>query len=116
MNYYDRFGNPVIHIDNGDIYSFKGVPLAYVYLDTVYSFSGKQLGWFVNGWIYDMSGCPLLFSEASTGGPVKPVRRVAPVALVNHVSRVKAARKNKTVRPVLKMNWSNESIDSFFRD
>lgn len=115
MIFYDRYGNAISYTDdNKNIFSFKGKALAYIFNDVVYSFSGDPIGWFSRGWVYDISGYPLLYSDEASGGPVTPIKKVAPLKNARSIVPVKVTRKVTKIKPVFKIAWSSESVDNFF--
>ena len=119
MNFYDRYGNPVVYND-ADMHLFlysSSNSIAYIYEDAIYNNSGNQIGWFVNNWMYDLNGLVVFFTETSFGfGPIKPFCK--PVPFVNHlnVNYVPSHffQKIKRFRPLFQMQWSPLSGIHFF--
>ena len=115
MEFYDRTGTPTCYLDDDEhIYLWNGIPVGYLYEAKVYSFAGRQLGWFSDGWLYDRSNHPALFSEAATGGPIKPIRKIKPVKGIKKVRPIKSVRAVAIVRSVRSINWSDVSDFSYF--
>lgn len=80
ITFYDKNGDPFCYTeDDCHIYDFDGNPIAYIENDCVWNYDGKHLGFMHNGWIIDHSGDYLLFTEQSTGGPLKPLRSLSPL-------------------------------------
>lgn len=113
---YNKTGKPIAYIydDKEHIYLYNGKAVGYLKNDSVYSFSGRYLGWIYNSWFYDRKGKPTFFTENSSGGPVKPVRKVKPVKGVRKVKPVKSVREIKPVKPVRSLNWSELSNENYF--
>lgn len=78
MDLFEMSGAAVAYVagDGESIYLWSGEAAAYLKEDSVYSYSGKHLGYFNDGWIRDDRGEAVVFTDASTGGPVRPVRQV----------------------------------------
>ena len=115
MEFFDRNGAAAVYAPDGEhLYAWDGRPVGYISDGRVYSYRGKLLGWMDNGWLYDRNNQPALFSAESTGGPVRPVRRVKPVKGVRGVRPVKSVREVAPVRNVRSLNWSGRADLSFF--
>ena len=115
LTFYDINGNPIAYTtDEGDVFSFSGIPLAYIDNDSVYSYNGNHLGWFINNWIIDHDGYYLFFSEYSIGGPFKPFRRFKPFKSLRQLKPLKYYKKLKPYKKYLKLSWSNLSAEEFF--
>lgn len=115
IDFYDKSGKPIAYTEDGEhIYTFSGRPVAYFDAEAVYSFSGKHIGWFENGWIRDTKGGCVFFTDAASGGPVKPVKKVKPVKGVKYVKPVKGVKHVKSVKAVKSLSWSPLSGEHFF--
>ena len=115
MEFFDRSGRAICYSPDGEhLYLWNGRPVGYMNDGRVYSFDGHILGWVENGWLYDRQNRHALFSGDAQGGPLRPLRNVAPVKSVRHVRPVKGVRHVAPVRPIKGMNWSGFSDVSFF--
>lgn len=105
--FYDESGRAVAYTEDGEhIFGYSGVPLAYVEGDSVYSYSGAHLGWYLDGWIRDHAGACVYFTEAATGGPIKPMRAVKPVKGVKSILPIRGIKAIKPLRPLNQFDWS----------
>ncbi len=113
--FYDRNGTPIAYTTDGEhIYLFKGKPVAYISGDSIYSYSGSHLGRFKNGWVRDNDGYCVFYTQNSTGGPIKPIKKIKPVKGVKSIRPVKSVKNVRPVKSVSKSTWSKISRESFF--
>lgn len=116
MDFFDRNGAATCYCPDGEhLYLWNGKPVGYITDDKVYSFKGRLLGWFSNGWLMDRKNKPALFSPDASGGPTRPVRKVAPVKSVRSVRPIKSVRQLPHVRPVKSVSWSDYSSALYFQ-
>ncbi len=110
MELYDRHGAAIAYCDDGEhIFDWGGRPSAFFSDDRIYLYSGKIIGWIRNGWIYDLRGNALLFSENSSGGPVRPARRARPAKGARSARPAKGAKQAASARPAFQSRWSDAS-------
>lgn len=115
IDFYSKSGKPIAYTDDGEhIYTFSGKPVAYLDGHAVHSFSGQHIGWFEDGWIRDKTGKCVLFTDAASGGPLKPVKNVKPVKGVKHVKPIKGVKHVRSVKAVKSLSWSPLSGEQFF--
>lgn len=115
MVFYDKNGTPCCYADDFvHIYSYDGKPLGYIQNDKVWNYDGRYLGLFRNNWIIDREGYYLLFTENSSGGPLKPLRKLAPLKSLKQLRPLKAIRDIPSLPPLVSMNWSDMDVESFF--
>ncbi len=116
MEFYDRNGRATCYSPDGEnLYLWSGEPVGYFSDDKVYSFTGRLLGWIANGWLYDRSNRPALFSTEAAGGPLHPMRQIAPVKSVRKVRPVKSVQQVPHVMPLRSMGWSACANALYFR-
>lgn len=113
---YNYEGRAVAYIDDEgkSIYLYSGTPVGWISGDAIYSYSGTYLGWLQNGWVWDCYGRPAFFTDESTGGPRRPVRRVRPTRGTRKVRPVRGVHEVRPVRPIRSMQWSSRSNESYF--
>ena len=115
ITFYDKNGDPFCYTeDDCHIYDFDGNPIAYIENDCVWNYDGKHLGFMHNGWIIDHSGDYLLFTEQSTGGPLKPLRSLSPLKGLKSLKPLKGLKELTPLRPLTSLSWSDLSADEFF--
>lgn len=115
LDFYDSDGNAIAYSDDGEhIYTFSGRPVAYLHSGSIYSFSGDHLGRFENGLIRDNDGHVAFFSQGSTGGPLKPVRKLKPLKGLKQLKPLKGLRQLRPLKPLNSLSWSRLSGDQFF--
>lgn len=115
LDFYDLNGNPIAYTDDGEhVFTFSGHPVAYFHDGSVYSFNGRHLGRFNNGLIRDNDGQVVFFSEAATGGPIKPLRKLKPLKGQKQLKPLKGLRSLRPLKPLDSMSWSALSGDQFF--
>lgn len=115
ITYYDKNGNPFCYTeDDCHIYDFDGNPIAYIDHENVWNYDGKHLGFIYKGWIIDHSGKYLLFSEQSTGGPLKPLKGLSPLKGLKALKPLKGLKELTPLRPLTSLSWSELSMDEFF--
>lgn len=115
MTFYDNHGNPIAYLDDEiHFFLYTGEPVAYIVGDAVYSFSGKQLGWFEEGWIIDLQGLRVFFSDASHGGPMRPLRKIKPLRALKQLKPLKSLRELRKSKKIKSLLWSTLSSKSFF--
>lgn len=69
----------------------------------------------MNGWIRDHSGNCVMFSEESSGGPIKPLKQIKPIKGIKQILPIKGIKQIKPLRPIKSLSWSNTSGATFFR-
>ena len=80
MTFYDKSGTPRCYSEDfTHLYDYEGNPLAYINNGWIWSYRGRCLGTLHNNWIVDKTGAYIFFSENSTGGPLKPLRKLPPL-------------------------------------
>jgi len=115
FTFYDETGAPVAYTEDDEhLYDFNGSPIAYFSGNSVYNYPGKHLGWFENGWIKDSEGNCFLFSESATGGPLKPLKKLKPLKGLKKLKPLKGLRQLKPLKPLSSLNWSSNTVQSFF--
>ncbi len=115
LDFYDKSGTPIAYTEDGEhIYTFDGRPVGYLSDGSVYAYTGVHLGWFENGLIRDNSGNAALFSEGSSGGPIKPIRQVKPIRGIRQIRPIKGIRQIKPIKPIPTLAWSSLSGAQFF--
>lgn len=82
--------------------------------ESVWNYDGKHLGFMHKGWIIDHSGDYLLFTEKSTGGPLKPFRSLSPLKGLKSLKPLKGLKEFAPMRPLTSLSWSDLSVDEFF--
>lgn len=111
MNYnwlYDRQGIPIAYILlSGEIFAVDGRPLAYLVGMHIYSYSGRCIGFFFNGWLLDRVGAYVLYTAGAIGGPLRPVRRIAPIPCIRHIAPIKSFRQWPPQMPRPILAWSS---------
>ena len=115
ITFYDKNGDPFCYTeDDCHIYDFDGNPIAYIESESVWNYDGKHLGFMHNGWIIDHSGDYLLFTEQSTGGPLKPFRSLSPLKGLKSLKPLKGLKEFAPMRPLTSLSWSDLTADEFF--
>jgi len=115
LDFYNQNGQAYAYSDDGEyIYAFNGRPIAFFDGDSIYSFSGKHLGFFENGQIWDHSGNVVLFTDSSSGGPLKPLRSLKPLKGLKELKPLKGLKELKPLKSLKSMGWSSLSSDVFF--
>ena len=115
MVFYDKSGTPRCYSDDFmHIYSYDGKPLGYIQEGKVWNYGGMYLGVFRNDWIIDRDGCYLYFTENSTGGPLKPCRKSAPLKSFKQLRPLKSIKVIPSVPPMPLLEWSNRELEAFF--
>ena len=115
MTFYDKSGTPRCYSEDfTHIYDYAGNPVAYIYNSRVWSYRGRYLGVLHNNWIVDKNGACVFFSENSTGGPVKPLRKLTPLKGLKKLRPLKSLRELPPLKPQPKLSWSNMNSDTFF--
>lgn len=115
MVFYNKTGNPCCYSDDYvHIYSYDGEPLGYIQNGKIWNYEGLYLGLFRNNWVIDSDGYFLFFTENSTGGPVRPVRKLAPLKSLRQLRPLKSIREIPPIAPVTILSWSDRDLKSFF--
>lgn len=115
LDFYDMNGNPIAYVDDGEhVYTFDGRPVAYLSGDSVYSFTGQHLGRFENGLIRDNHGGVAFFTDGSSGGPIKPIKKIKPIKGIKQIRPIKGIKQIKPIKPIAGLNWSQFSGNQFF--
>lgn len=115
MVFYDRNGSPCCYTDDFvHVYSFNGDPLGYIQNGKVWNYAGRYLGLFKNNWVIDRAGCYLFFTENSTGGPIRPLRRLAPLKSLKKLRPLKSIKELPPILPVTRLCWSDRDMRTFF--
>lgn len=115
MVFYDIDGNPCCYSDDSvHIYSYGGDPLGYILDGRVWNFDGHYLGLFRNNWIIDRDGYYLFFTDISTGGLLKPLRRLEPIKSLKQLLPLKSLRELPPLPPLTQLAWSDKDMWNFF--
>lgn len=115
IDFYDSNGRPYAYLDDGEtIYTFGGHPVAFIEGDSVYSFRGAHLGFFENGLVWDHSGRAALFTDAASGGPMKPLKALKPLKGLKQLKPLKGLKQLKPLKPLKSMSWSHQSPHDIF--
>ena len=115
LNFYDSTGRPYAYSDDGEsIFTFSGKPIAYLSGDSVYSYSGAHIGYFQNGLIRCPNGGVCLFTDNSSGGPVKPVKQIKPIKGIKQIRPIKGVKAIKPIRPINSLSWSQYTPENLF--
>lgn len=115
MTFYDKSGTPCCYSEDfTHIYDYEGNPVAYINNGRVWSYRGKCLGALHNNWIVDNNGAFMFFSENSTGGIPKPLRKLSPLKGLKKLRPLKSLREVPFLKPKPQMSWSNMDSDTFF--
>ena len=115
MVFYDRYGVPCCYSEDFvHIYSYGGKPLGYIHNERIWNFDGFYLGLFRNNWVIDRDGYYLFFTEISTGGPMRPLRKLAPLKSLKQLRPLKAIREIPPISPMVSLNWSDREMEPFF--
>ena len=115
ITFYDKNGIPFCYTeDDCHIYDFDGNPIAYIDHNSVWNYDGKHLGFMHKGWIIDHSGKYLLFSDQSTGGPLKPLKALTPLKRLRSLKPLKRLKELAPLRPLTRLSWSDLTVDEFF--
>lgn len=115
VDFYDQKGNPFAYTDDGStIHTFSGKPIGYIDGVSIYTFSGKHVGFFEDGQVWDHSGCVVLFTDASIGGPIKPLKSLRPLKGIKQNEPLKKLKNTKPQKPSMSQSWSDLSPGEFF--
>ena len=115
LDFYDQSGKLYAYSDDGHaIYTFGGVPIAYLDGDSIYGFDGRHVGYFQNGAIFDPLGNTVLFTDGTTGGPMKPMRQMKPMKGMKQMLPMKGMKQMKPMKPMFSMGWSQLSPKAIF--
>jgi len=115
LDFFDANGRPYAYSDDGEtIYTFAGRPIAFIDADSIYSFGGAHLGFFENGQVWDHSGRVVLFTDGSSGGPMKPLKSLKPLKGLKQLRPLKGMKQMKPMRPLKGMAWSLATPASLF--
>ncbi|WP_298941381.1 4-fold beta flower protein [uncultured Psychromonas sp.] len=115
LDFFDSSGQPYAYCDDGDtIFTFGGAPIAFIDGDSIYSFSGAHLGFFENGNIWDHRGGVVLFTQGSSGGPMKPLQALKPLKGLKSLKPLKGLKSLKPLKALKSMNWSSISPQQLF--
>ena len=115
MTFYDKSGTPRCYSEDfTHLYDYEGNPLAYINNGWIWSYRGRCLGTLHNNGIVDKTGAYIFFSENSTGGPLKPLRKLPPLKGLKKLRPLKSLRELTPLKPLAKMSWSNMDSDTFF--
>jgi hypothetical protein len=107
LYFYDQFGKSYAYSDDGQtIYTFGGAPIAYLDGDSIYGFDGRHVGYFLKGAILDPGGNTLLFTDAATGGPMKPMKQMKPMKGMKQMLPMKGMKQMKPIQPMFSLDWS----------
>ena len=113
--FYNEYGTPFAYTDDNEhIFTFPGKPVGYIFADKIYSYNGKHLGWYIDGWIRDINGYCVFFTETATGGPIKPMRKMAPIRSVKTIKPLKRLRSLPHLKPIKRLAWSRYKDMEFF--
>ena len=114
---YNREGRAVAYIadNNISIYLYDGSAAGWIYQESlVFAYSGKFLGWLMYGWLCDPRGNPAFFTDRSTGGPKRAVKKPRPIRGARIGRPARRQRQTPPTRPGLTTTWSDVSDESFF--
>ncbi|MBP7527789.1 MAG: hypothetical protein KA801_07685 [Syntrophorhabdaceae bacterium] len=115
LDFYDAGGRSYAYSEDGEtIYTFSGIPIGYFADDSVYSFNGRHIGYFENGMLRDRRGDVLLFTEESSGGPMKPMRMMKPMKSMKRMKPMKSLKEMKPMRPMKTLSWSSYTPEEVF--
>jgi hypothetical protein len=115
IDFYSKSGRPIAYTDDGELlYTFAGRPVAFLDADAVYSFAGVHIGWFEDGWIRDTKGKCVLFTDAASGGPIKPIRKIKPIKGIKQIKPIKGLKQIKSLKAIKSLFWSPLSGEQFF--
>ena len=115
LDFYDQSGKPYAYSDDGHtVFTFGGVPVAYIDGDSIYSFNGQHVGYFQSGAVLDPQGDTLLFSDGSSGGPMKPMKQMKPMKSMKQMLPMKGMKQMKPMKPMYSMGWSPLSPKDIF--
>jgi hypothetical protein len=115
LDFYDSAGQPYAYTDDGEtIYSFGGKPIAFIDGDSVYSFSGAHLGFFENGNVWDHNGGVVMFTDGSSGGPMKPLKALKPLKGLKSLKPLKGLKALKPLKALKSLDWSASSPSDIF--
>lgn len=108
MDFYDRHGEAVAYVEDGEhIYSWDGRPLAFISGEHVYAFSGNFIGWFNDGWIRDKNGDAMLFADNAKGGPEKPMLNLKKFKGFKQFLPFKGFKDLAPSKPFFNYEWSD---------
>jgi len=115
MVFYNREGHPCCYTDDfTHIYSYSGDPLGYIQNNKVWNYDGRYLGLFRNNWVIDRDGCYIFFTENSTGGPMRPLRKLAPLKSLKKLRPLKSIKEIAPMPPMTTLSWSGRGVKTFF--
>lgn len=101
--------------DGKHLYLFTGEPAGYFHRGSIYTFAGVHLGRISRGLIRDNVGDTAFFTDGSSGGPLKPVKRLKPLKSFKQLKPLKGLREHRPLKPLDTLTWSLFSGERFFR-
>ncbi len=115
LDFYDSTGRPYAYSDDGEsIFTFDGKPIAYIDGDSIYSYTGAHIGYFKNGLIRCPNGGVVLFSNNSSGGPIKPIKQIKPIKGIKQIKPIKGIKAIKPIKPIDSLGWSQYAPEDLF--
>jgi len=117
LNFYNSNGRPYAYSDDGEtIFTFGGKPIAHIDGDSIFSFSGAHLGFFEGGQVWDHSGSVLLYTENTSGGPLKPLKALKPLKGLKQLKPLKGLKQLKPLKALKNMAWSKQAPEAVFEN
>lgn len=117
FDFYDQGGRAYAYSDDGEaVYTFDGMPIAFIENDSIYGYDGRHIGYFNNGAIFDPYGNTLLFTNAATAGPMKPMLAMKPMKGMKQMKPMKGMKQMKPMKPMSSMGWSQLILEEVFRN
>jgi hypothetical protein len=115
VDFHDRSGRPRIYTPDGQtLYTWAGRPIAFINDDAVYDYGGRNIARFTNGWIVDNNGYALLYSEHASGGPLPPLRKLAPMKALPTLPPLPPLPSLPPIMPLQTLNWSRTLPEQIF--
>lgn len=107
QTFFDKNGDAIGFIENGDFYYKDGSPIAYVFNNALYSYRGKLMFWISNNIIYDKEGYVLFFKK----GAIDKLTNLEPIFGLKKLKPIKEIRETTEFSPIFKPYFSNTKFD-----